>query len=285
MANLTTADQLRGLILSAVELKALSNWPAELVEDYLNIIDNIILMVGEIDDLIQLEGSNDSGATYLFCIGAIDTLTKMIAVEPSYLHRIEALEKHIEINKQSFHITENLEKIVHSQKPVIPTKDYGFFDLDINFVGGGGLQFGGISYMDSGFDTVLAAQDTWYQVLGFDTNGSSNRSVTPDHTNDHLTLGNAGTYDTRITVASRSAQSNKYLFMVRKNNGATAISDVMVHHVTNVADKVDTGSCAYPIGYSANDTLELWVKRTDGGAVAKTITIEHVNLSVVQIGG
>jgi hypothetical protein len=36
---------------------------------------------------------------------------------------------------------------------------------------------------------------------------------------------------------------------------------------------------------SANDTIEAWVQRTDGGAVAKTFTTDHIVLNVKQIGG
>lgn len=156
---------------------------------------------------------------------------------------------------------------------------------DLNFTGGSGLQFGEIYYHGAGFDTVLALQDTWYQVLGFDTNSQSNASVTPDHTNDHITAGKAGKYWAYFSISVRSAAANKYQFMIRTNNGATAKTNVMVHIVTNVADKVDSQSCGGYVALSANDTVELWVQRTDGGAVSKTITTEHVTMSIEQRGG
>jgi len=51
MPDPTTKERLRGLVLSAKDLKALSDWPDVLVEDYLNIIDNLIT----ISDLLDTE--------------------------------------------------------------------------------------------------------------------------------------------------------------------------------------------------------------------------------------
>lgn len=48
MASITEA-RLRGLILSAVELRAMTDWPEALIEDYLNLLDNLILLANEID--------------------------------------------------------------------------------------------------------------------------------------------------------------------------------------------------------------------------------------------
>jgi len=47
-----TAATLRGLILSASDLKTLTDWPDVLIEDYLNIIDNLITLAGAIDAAI-----------------------------------------------------------------------------------------------------------------------------------------------------------------------------------------------------------------------------------------
>lgn len=49
MADITV-NLLRGLILSAQELKQISGWSDALIEDYLTIIDNLITLAGEIDD-------------------------------------------------------------------------------------------------------------------------------------------------------------------------------------------------------------------------------------------
>lgn len=51
MPDPTTQERLKGLILSAADLKSLSGWPDVLVEDYLNNLDNLII----ISDLLDIE--------------------------------------------------------------------------------------------------------------------------------------------------------------------------------------------------------------------------------------
>ena len=152
------------------------------------------------------------------------------------------------------------------------------------WVGGGGLQFAEIYYMGAGFATVLAAQNTYYQILGFDTDGESNGAV-PDHTNDHITVAKDGKYCIQFSLSCRSAAANVYQFMVKKNNGTANCANIMVHRTTATANRMATGACMGICDLTAADTIELWVQRTDGLAVAKTITIEHVVLNLVQVGG
>lgn len=45
----STTEELKGLLLSAVELTELSGWPPTLVEDYLNIIENLITVAAAVD--------------------------------------------------------------------------------------------------------------------------------------------------------------------------------------------------------------------------------------------
>jgi len=40
---------LRGLLLSATELRSLTDWPDSLVEDYLTLFENLIKLATEID--------------------------------------------------------------------------------------------------------------------------------------------------------------------------------------------------------------------------------------------
>ena len=49
MPDPTTASELRGLVLSAAELKAMTDWPDALVEDYLNLLDNLVLLSEKVD--------------------------------------------------------------------------------------------------------------------------------------------------------------------------------------------------------------------------------------------
>lgn len=44
-----TELKLKGLVLSAAELQELTNWPDALIEDYLNIIRNLVTLATELD--------------------------------------------------------------------------------------------------------------------------------------------------------------------------------------------------------------------------------------------
>jgi hypothetical protein len=164
------------------------------------------------------------------------------------------------------------------------TDSYNFDNGFFKFTSGAGLQLGEIWYHDTGADVTLAAQDTWYQVAVFDTNGLSKGNVTPDHTNDHITVGDAGYYDIAYSVSSRSAASNKYEFAVFYNNGGTELTNSHTHRDTTVSGKVGSSATLFPASIPASATIELWVQRLDGGAVSKTLTIEQVNLNVRMQG-
>ena len=55
LAESSIAQRLRGLVLNAVELRGMTTWPGELIEDYLNIIDNI----SQISDTVDAGASID----------------------------------------------------------------------------------------------------------------------------------------------------------------------------------------------------------------------------------
>ena len=49
MADTSLVQRLRGLILSAVDLRQLTDWEASIIEDYLNIVDNIVQIATTVD--------------------------------------------------------------------------------------------------------------------------------------------------------------------------------------------------------------------------------------------
>lgn len=155
---------------------------------------------------------------------------------------------------------------------------------DVVFVGSAGLAYGEIYVADNTITTDLAAQDTWYQITIYNTDGANN-NATPDHTNDHITVTKAGHYLVNCHLCIKSAASNSYVFSVFKNNGDTQFANLQGHRQTTVANKPGSLSINGIIDVAANDTIEVWVKRTDGGAVSKSVTIINSALSLVQIGG
>lgn len=49
MASPVLPKGLRGLVLSAVDLRNMTQWPDALIEDYLNIVDNLVAISNEIN--------------------------------------------------------------------------------------------------------------------------------------------------------------------------------------------------------------------------------------------
>lgn len=145
------------------------------------------------------------------------------------------------------------------------------------------LPYGEI-YMDNNTtNTVLAAQDTYYQVTTFNNNGISHRA-TPDHTNDHITIAVSGAYKVDLAISAQAARAHTYYFEVHKNNGATGFSNLEAERQTGVANKPGSVALTGMIDLTAGDTVELWVKRTTGGAVSQSILVTHANMNLFRIG-
>ena len=158
-------------------------------------------------------------------------------------------------------------------------------DGDINFVSGAGLQYGGISVKDNVVITTLNSAAK-IQVTIFDTNDTNNGSVTPDHTNNHITVGKAGDYMVVISIAvnNNAVQSHQINVGVFKNNGVTQFNNVHAHrNLTGGLGDVGSISLSGIITVVANDTIELWAN-TDIAA-NRSVTFEDVTMSLFQIGG
>ncbi len=93
MANLEA--ELRGLLLTATELKNLSGWPDSLVEDYLNLVENLITVATAVD-----ADSEDIG-----------DITQQISVIDGRVGKLKAMIGNIGINAAQ--IAENTENIIN----------------------------------------------------------------------------------------------------------------------------------------------------------------------------
>jgi hypothetical protein len=161
---------------------------------------------------------------------------------------------------------------------------------DVTFYGGAGLLFGEIYVTGIDVGIAMAAQDTYYQIAVWSpgvpdgVNGEAN-GVTPDVSNDHITINTAGKYFVRWHVACYSGAKNEYEFEVFTNNGNTGFPQTENYRTTSTAFAIGALSGGGICDLAANDTVELWAERRDGGAVSKTITIRAATLSVIKIGG
>jgi hypothetical protein len=151
---------------------------------------------------------------------------------------------------------------------------------------GSGFVFAEISAHVNAVVTALPAQDTDYQITVFDTNGPSN-NMTPDHTNDHITVDYAGKYLCMISVSFRANQSqaDNFTFHVSKNNNDAEFENLHSDRTTGTLQSFGSASLSGILDLAVDDTIELWVQRTTGGGASRDIVVKNVTLSLIQIGG
>jgi hypothetical protein len=160
-------------------------------------------------------------------------------------------------------------------------------DNDLIFSGeDSGLSFAEIYTHENAVVTELALQDTDYQVTVFSVNGLSN-NMTPDHSNDHITVVAAGKCLCAVSISFQANQVNadNFVFHVKLNNGATDMDNLHSDRTTSTLQSFGSASLSGIIDLAANDTVELWVERTTGGGSSRDIVIRNVTLSLAQIGG
>ena len=153
------------------------------------------------------------------------------------------------------------------------------------FNGGGGLTCSEISFKDNAVATTLNSATGKVQVTNFDTNGLTIGQLTPDHTNDHITIGIAGYYwvTINLTVKNNAAQTHVIDVSVFKNNGATEFTNVHSHRTLS-GGVTDIGSIALHgiISCAVSDTIELWADTS--AAANRSVTFEDCTLSIFQVG-
>ncbi|MHC4269150.1 MAG: autotransporter outer membrane beta-barrel domain-containing protein [Planctomycetota bacterium] len=157
---------------------------------------------------------------------------------------------------------------------------------DMTFVGGGGLAFAEI-YASDVADTITissSGQANKVQVTSFAVDGVSN-NMTPDHTNDHITVTKAGMYLATISISVTSTGGSAYqiAFSLYKNNGATEFVNVHTHRNLSGGGG-DTGSMSLSgiVDLAVNDTIEVW---TWNETNTNDIIIDDITLSLVMVGG
>jgi len=151
---------------------------------------------------------------------------------------------------------------------------------------GSGLPFAQI-YEEDGTDTLdLAEQDVLYQIVSFSANGESN-DATPDHTNDHITIGKAGKYLVQFSISffQSFGTSNEFDFHININDGDTNFERTSAHRNGGGVGSVGNCGSVGILDLANGDTVELWVARLDGGVTTKTLTFRTLSLTLVHIGG
>ena len=158
--------------------------------------------------------------------------------------------------------------------------------MDTYFNAGGGLPFGSCYGNDIAW-TQVAAQNTWYNVSDADMLDGVLHNVAHDGSGK-LTVTYAGMYKVDYVVAAECDTQNKHLetgIEVTGSGSANAAGQNHIH-LPNNAQSANTewaisGTCILDLAASA--TLEFAIRTTDAGN--PTITISHLNIVCIQIGG
>lgn len=154
--------------------------------------------------------------------------------------------------------------------------------LDTDVINGGSIaSYGEIYAKDNSTATSFGGtgESNKSQVTIFDTNGVG-LDATPDHTNDHITIGEAGVYRVSFSIVLTGTASQEIGFAVYKNNGATAFDNLHEHLKLNTNGDAKGGRHGL-ITLAAGDTLELWCWNE---TLANDITISDAVLSIDRVG-
>lgn len=153
---------------------------------------------------------------------------------------------------------------------------------DIQFTGSGfGWPYGSCWGNEIAFVQAAAVQNTWYLISDTDMTDGQLNNVTHDGSGK-LTVTIAGRYLVNYSVVASSSVANKHIATAIAVNG-TPVSDGVAHSSLGTAsDSVPFASTAI-LSLAANDTVETAIRTTDAGT--PDIAVDHVNISLVQVGG
>lgn len=151
---------------------------------------------------------------------------------------------------------------------------------------GSGLFYGNMDQDDTSFNVTLTTQNVWVELDAATTNivaGPLN-DVTFD--GDHyLKVNTAGTYMIVYSLVSQInsiAGGNQHIeFQVFLNSGVSGKGSSHVTYVASVRD-LPAGSTTI-LSLDANDEISIGARNTISGG--KVITIDHVEMSILKIGG
>lgn len=180
------------------------------------------------------------------------------------------------------------ENVTANDELLIKSFDAVVIDSDTYWTGAGsGLPYGEIYAADANNTLTITTtgKANKVQITSFTANGVSNL-MTPDHTNDHITITKAGVYKCNMSMHLESVGgggADNYGYSVYKNNGATEFANL--HGQRDLSGGGgDEGSVSVSglIDLAVNDTIEVWIWNNTN---ADNIIIDDINLSLVQVGG
>jgi hypothetical protein len=150
------------------------------------------------------------------------------------------------------------------------------------FHGRASLQFGSCWGNEIGWTQAAAVQNTWYEISDADMSDGQLNGVTHDGSGK-LTIADAGMYLCIYTLAGENDGGAGTHLEDTFSVSGTESNDGVNHTETREANAqiVIAGTAILDLADGA--TLEVSLRTTDAGA--PDISIDHLNITILQIGG
>ena len=143
--------------------------------------------------------------------------------------------------------------------------------------------YGGIAVNENAAESAIGVAGTAVQVTIFDTNQCSN-GMTPDHTNDHVTVDTSGCYFIAVsaTIESVVGAGSTLILWVKKNNGIANVDPIHAHRDL-AGGGGDTGSVSLSgaADLVATDTVEVWIENETN---TQNYVVKDITLNLILIG-
>jgi hypothetical protein len=155
-------------------------------------------------------------------------------------------------------------------------------DGDSRFVGGAGLPFGSCLGNEIGWTQAGAVQNTWYEISDADMSDGQLHDVAHDGSGK-LTVTYAGMYLCNYTMSGETDAGAGTHIQTTFSISGTETNDGMNHSETLGANAQIAMAGTAILDLAASATLEVSMRTTDAGA--PDISVDHLNITCVQIGG
>jgi len=281
MPDPKTIERLRGLALSALDLKSLTDWPDALVEDYLNILDNLILLANILD--VEIDNNLDYES-------AINDIKKLFFSEPvnkNFESRISELEKKLlslESPKSYDGMVEDILNRIHMAPSNVPQS---LDNLKVKMitelyrvptirppVAHGCCHGTGI-----GWSQANAVQNTWYPISDADMGDGILHNAEHDG-NGKITVYPAGHYLILWGLSGGNTSNDDDTEITIRVSG-TETAHGKVEFQTPKANYFFAKAGHAMLELTANDYIEVSIRTID--ANTPTLSVDTLNLTAILI--
>jgi hypothetical protein len=142
------------------------------------------------------------------------------------------------------------------------------------------LPFGSCYGNEIAWTQASAAQNTWYEISDTDMTDGQLNLVTHDGSGK-LTVLKAGMYLINYSMTLSVGSANKHIVTAISVSGTENAAGQTHYETHAINEEAPLGGTAI-LTLAANATIEISIETTDTGT--PDITVEHLNITLVQIG-